>query len=264
MTLLLLRLSVRRLTVSNYRGVEVKVVGGAALAGSVALIEAVGWTSGDDAGSTARIGLLILALGFFLLGLADDLFGDRTRKGLAGHLKALGRGRVTTGAVKAAGGLAVAGLVSLWWDDSAWLSIVDMLLIALSANLINLLDLRPGRASKAFLILWLPLYAAPASSDFRELSAVLAGATAAWLYADLTERGMLGDSGANMLGAVLGAGVVLTAAPAGRIVVVAVLAGLTLASERWSFSSAIERLAPLRWLDGLGRISPGGTSPGRR
>jgi hypothetical protein len=85
----------------------------------------------------------------------------------------------------------------------------------------------------------------------------LAGATAVWLFADLTERGMLGDSGANMLGAVLGAGAVLTLGLPGRVALLAVLAGLTLASERWSFSSAIDRFAPLRWLDRLGRIEEG-------
>jgi hypothetical protein len=164
---------------------------------------------------------------------------------------------VTTGAVKAVGGLGLAALVSLSWGESLWPAILDALVIALSANFVNLLDLRPGRACKAFLILWLPLYATTASSQFREVSAALAGATAVWLYADLTERGMLGDSGANMLGAVLGAGAVLTLGLPGRVALLAVLAGLTLASERWSFSSAIERFAPLRWLDRLGRIEVG-------
>jgi hypothetical protein len=87
-----------------------------------------------------------------------------------------------------------------------------------------------------------------------EVSAALAGATLAWLFVDLKEKGMLGDSGANMLGAVLGAGVVLSFGLAGRVLVLVALVALTLASERWSFTAAIENFAPLRWMDRLGRL----------
>lgn len=257
LSLALLRLPFPRLRLENYRGVEVKVVGGAVLAASLAIVESLIWMLGDYAGSTDRIGLLILAFGFFVLGLADDLFGDRSSKGLGGHLKALLKGRVTTGAIKAVGGLGLAGLVALSWDGSLVSAIADTLAIALSANFLNLLDVRPGRASKSFFLLLVPLYAIASSVEFRAVGATLVGATAAWLYADLTEQGMLGDSGANLLGAVLGAGAVLTLGLAGRVALVVVLAGLTIASEWWSFSRAIDRLAPLRWIDRLGRVKGG-------
>ena len=67
------------------------------------------------------------------------------------------------------------------------------------------------------------------------------GAVVAWLVVDLREKGMLGDSGANMLGAVLGIYMVFLLDLPGRITVIVVLALLTLASERWSFSKAIDR-----------------------
>jgi UDP-N-acetylmuramyl pentapeptide phosphotransferase/UDP-N-acetylglucosamine-1-phosphate transferase len=250
---LCLRLSVPRLKTTNYRGAAVKVVGGVALAGSLALTEAMTLLFAGLQPFEDRLGLLALAFGFFGLGLADDLFGDRSRKGLGGHLKALLGGVVTTGSLKALGGLALAGLVGLRWERSIPLASLDGLVIALSANFLNLLDLRPGRASKAFLIMWIPLAALTPSTEFFEVSAALAGATLAWLFVDLREKGMLGDSGANMLGAVLGAGVVLNFGVAGRGALLAVLVALTLASERWSFTAAIEKFAPLRWLDRLGR-----------
>lgn len=253
LTFALLRVSVGRLTLSNYRGATVRVVGGVVLAGGLAAGLAAEAIFGDYGASTDRLGMIAAAAGFFVLGLADDLVGDRRSKGIGGHLRALLEGTVTTGAVKAVGGLILAGLIGLWWEESLALAILDGLVIALAANFLNLLDLRPGRACKGFLLLLIPLYAATGSVELRQTSAALAGATLAWLPADLREKGMLGDSGANMLGAVWGAGAVLTLAPGGRIVLGFVLAVLTAASERWSFTRAIERTPPLRWLDRLGR-----------
>ncbi len=64
---------------------------------------------------------------------------------------------------------------------------------------------------------------------------------------------MLGDAGANVIGAVFGLAVVLDCTSTTRTVVLAVLVGLTIASELTSFSRVIERVAVLRRLDGLGR-----------
>jgi UDP-N-acetylmuramyl pentapeptide phosphotransferase/UDP-N-acetylglucosamine-1-phosphate transferase len=73
------------------------------------------------------------------------------------------------------------------------------------------------------------------------------------LAADLRERLMLGDAGANALGAALGLGVVLTASPAARTAVLIAVVALNLASEVVSFSRIIDGVAPLRALDRLGR-----------
>ncbi|MGQ0678539.1 MAG: hypothetical protein ACT4OM_02580 [Actinomycetota bacterium] len=259
--LLLLRRRWSRLTVVNYRQLRIPAIGGIVVAGGLVAAEIVAGLSGrpsvalnGDPEPEQRAGLLVVALGFYLLGLIDDVFGDSSSKGLAGHLRALMRKRVTTGAIKAIGGLVLAAVVSLLWEGDAAVAVLDALVIALAANLLNLLDLRPGRASKVYLVFWLPLALASRSAGFFDLSIALAGATVAWMFADLKEKGVLGDSGANMLGAMLGAGVVLNLGITGRLVVLAMLAGVTLASERWSFSRAIESTAALRWLDRMGRI----------
>ena len=67
---------------------------------------------------------------------------------------------------------------------------------------------------------------------------------------------MLGDAGANPVGAALGLGLALTLDRPGRIVAIAALVVLTAASEVWSFSSVIERTPGLRVLDAAGRRSP--------
>ena len=64
---------------------------------------------------------------------------------------------------------------------------------------------------------------------------------------------MLGDAGANALGAMLGAAAASTLPRPARLGVLAVVAGLTAASEKVSFTKVIERTGPLRRLDMLGR-----------
>lgn len=264
-----LRREIARLRIDNYRGSTVWVVGGVVIAAALAAGELVLWiveSLGDGGlarwlpgiGSRTHAGVLVLALGFFGLGFLDDFAGDGRSKGFRGHLGALRRGEVTTGAVKAFGGLGLAFAVSLWWERGfPPTAVLDALVIALAANFVNLLDLRPGRAAKAFLLLWLPAAAAARNSEYLPVSAAVAAATVAWLPADLGERGTLGDSGANMLGAVLGAGVVAASGIPARLAVLAVLLAVTLASERVSFTRVIEQTRPLRWLDGLGRRPPG-------
>jgi len=79
------------------------------------------------------------------------------------------------------------------------------------------------------------------------------GAAAALLVPDLREELMLGDVGANVVGGVLGLGLVLVAAPEVRTIALVVVAALNLASEAVSFSRVIDRTPPLRALDRAGR-----------
>jgi hypothetical protein len=90
--------------------------------------------------------------------------------------------------------------------------------------------------------------------------AVVAGAAAALLLGDLRERFMLGDTGANALGAALGVGAVLVVSPGVRTAIAAILLGLTLLSEVTSFSRIIERVPPLRAFDRIGRLPKEGTA----
>ncbi len=194
------------------------------------------------------------ATGFGLLGLLDDLAGDGSSRGFAGHLMALRRGVLTTGAVKLFGGGAVAILIaSATSVDEPGRLLADAALIALSANLANLLDRAPGRVTKASLVAAIPI-AAAAGFDGRLVGAVIVfGAAVALLADDLGERLMLGDTGANVLGGTLGLAVVLTTSPLTRTITLVIVAALNLLSERVSFSRVIDATPPLRWFDQLGR-----------
>lgn len=245
---------------------------------------------------------VLLIVGAFAFGLVDDVFGEVSAKGFRGHLGALREGRLTTGALKLLG-VGVLALGSAWivvlrtgsgletagfgrWGTALVGALTVALagaVIALSANTINLLDLRPGRALKGYLVLatvglvavgfrlWAQAAesvrflgdtaaASPVSADVAAAAAlvllvvlVFGPVVAVWRL-DLGERGMLGDAGANAMGALAG----YLVAWSGNIwflaVAAAVLLALNLASERVSFSRVIDELALLRWIDGLGRL----------
>ena len=125
--------------------------------------------------------------------------------------------------------------------------------IAGTANLLNLLDLRPGRALKAGALLSVPLLSGSASGD--ALIAGPMGAAAALLPDDLDEQIMLGDTGANAYGALLGLAAITRTGIAGRAALLAAIAGLTAVSEKVSFTAVIESTPGLRELDALGRRS---------
>lgn len=188
-----------------------------------------------------------------LAGTLDDLGGRTDVKGLRGHLQALRRGELTTGVVKIAA-LAEAGLVSVAWSDRrdgrGWGldTLAGAALVAGAANLANLFDLRPGRALKVTLACGIPL----ALRD-RPAAAAVTGAGLVVLPDDLRGRSMLGDTGANPLGAAVGLAAAQALPPTGRWVALAVVAGLVLASEKVSFTRVIESTPVLRELDRWGR-----------
>jgi UDP-GlcNAc:undecaprenyl-phosphate/decaprenyl-phosphate GlcNAc-1-phosphate transferase len=199
--------------------------------------------------------LAIAGLGGAAFGLLDDLRGSAKRRGLRGHLGALAHGEVTTGTVKLAG-LAVTGLGAalLEGGDPADVAI-NAGLIAGGANLLNLFDLRPGRAIKVAALGAALIAGGGALGEPGGLKAVAApvGAALALLPEDLGERAMLGDSGANALGAMLGAAAAQTLPKTVRAGVLAGIVTLTVASEKVSFTKVIAATPPLNWLDMLGR-----------
>ncbi len=235
---------------TNHRGDPVTLLEGPAL---------VLGTAATCATATRHPGAAVAVLGAGAFGAWDDLHGDGDRRGLRGHLSALAHGRLTTGAVKIVG-LAVTGLGASWLADrerrgtslGARDTLVGGAVVAAAANVANLFDLRPGRALKVVLTCCAPLLARGSGP-----AAVAAGASLALLPDDLAGRSMLGDTGANAAGALVGTALLDRTGRRGRVVALGVLTGLTLASERVSFTSVIESTPGLRALDALGRRHPG-------
>ena len=217
-------------------------------------------------GSHASLAMAVAGGGALGFGVLDDLAGSGKRRGLRGHLGALAHGEVTTGSVKLAG-LAATGLAGgLLLGGRRSDVLVNAGLIAGGANLLNLFDLRPGRAAKVA-ALSAGLIAAGGAARGSDRSAGLAavaaplGAGLALLPEDLAERAMLGDAGANALGAMLGAGAAASLPRSARAGLLAGIVALTVASEKVSFTKVIERTPTLRRLDLLGRRPAPPTAP---
>jgi hypothetical protein len=232
---------------TNHRGEPVTLLEGPAVAAAAVAAAALApGLSGRGRAALATAGAGALAFGCY-----DDLTGSGTRRGFRGHLGALAHGELTSGAVKIAGigatGLAASALVGGPAPDI----VINAGLAAGGANLLNLFDLRPGRAIKVALAAG--SLVAAGSPAGRRAAAAPAGAAAALLSEDLGERAMLGDAGANALGAMIGVAAAATLSRRTRITALAVITGLTAASEAVSFTKIIERTPPLRWLDMLGR-----------
>jgi UDP-N-acetylmuramyl pentapeptide phosphotransferase/UDP-N-acetylglucosamine-1-phosphate transferase len=243
----------------NYRGRTLITAGGLFLVMGVLVVEAGRSTLGAfDVGDApglnpARPLVLFAAFGFGLLGFMDDVLGSEDR-GFRGHLRALSRGRLTTGMLKLIGGAAIALVLAAAPGFVTGQRLVsDALLIALAANLGNLLDRAPGRALKCSLAAYVPIAIVAGTGPVGIALAPVMGGALGLLPDDLRERMMLGDTGANVLGGVLGLAVVLECSRTTRNVVLIVLILLNVASELVSFSRVIEKVPPLRWLDRLGR-----------
>jgi UDP-N-acetylmuramyl pentapeptide phosphotransferase/UDP-N-acetylglucosamine-1-phosphate transferase len=244
----------------NHRGVLVTTAMGALAVLAVVFVEGgrsllAAFDVGDPPSDAARLLVVLAAVGFGLLGLVDDIAGTQSDQGFRGHLRALLHGRVTTGVVKLAGGCALA-LVLVTVDRAAVSGarvVADALLVALAANLANLFDRAPGRAIKVGFVAWIPIAIAARADTVGVAIAPAIGAFVGLFGDDVRERIMLGDTGANALGAVLGLAVVLECSPTTRTVALVLVGALTLASEFVSFSRVIERAPILRNLDGLGR-----------
>jgi len=249
---------------TNHRGEPVTLLEGPAVA--AAAVAATMIAPGLDA--RRRAALAVAGAGAAAFGCYDDVAGSGARRGFRGHLGALAHGEVTSGAVKIGGigasGLAAAAILGGTVPERA----INAGLVAGGANVLNLFDLRPGRAIKVTLVAG--ALAGTGSAAGRRCVAAPLGAALALLPEDLAERAMLGDAGANALGALLGAAAAAALPRRARVAALAAIVGLTAASEAVSFTKVIERTPPLRWLDMLGRrpaataataLAPSSTAP---
>ena len=274
---------------TNFHGVTVSLRGGVAMAGASVASAAVASALSDQ--PRAALGGAVAALGGGVAGYIDDVDqgahdGGKVAKGLKGHLGALAHGQVTTGVIKIAGigasALAASALVgskATSVSGKAADLALNTVLIAGTADLANLLDLRPGRALKATVLVATPLSyfscaaaktpasgasgapsakpVSPAStsgaSAQRLLASGLNAAAITALVEDLQETTMLGDTGANAAGALLGTSLAANDSRKLRLGAALGVVGLILASEKVSFSKVIAANPALNWLDQLWR-----------
>jgi UDP-N-acetylmuramyl pentapeptide phosphotransferase/UDP-N-acetylglucosamine-1-phosphate transferase len=244
----------------NYRGLELPATAGiGVLVGLFAGLTVPSllhmlFSSSRMLAEASSAGLLFAAAAgsFGFLGLWDDLAGSAGERGWRAHTDALIHGRATAGAIKLVGGTAASLIIASALEQGFWWALADALIIALSANAVNLLDKRPGRAGKTFILAAVGLmivggFTAPG------LAAAIGAVLLALPY-DLRERAMLGDAGANALGALLGVATIFDSTHTFRLVALGLLVLVTAAGARPGLSRVIESVGPLRRFDRAGRV----------
>jgi len=244
----------------NFRGRRVAFPAGAVLV-ACSLIALVPLAILDD---RANLDLLdpdlrrwaVYVLGVALLGLIDDVLGghEAAPRGWRGHARAIASGRFSTGAIKAIGALALAAYATSGLGDRDLVYVADLALLLLTTNLFNLLDLRPGRAEKAFVALLAGLCIAAWTGGPLELLGIFIGPVLVVAAYTLRERAMLGDTGANLIGALAGVSLLVTLGETGRYIALGVVAALNIYGEFRSISRTIDGVPLLRSLDSLGRV----------
>ena len=221
------------------------------IAGSFALVFSISVTDEAPVGRVGTSLVIVVVALMFAAGLFDDRRGDESARGFRGHMTSVGGGALTGGLVKiVAGGLA--GGIAAIPAEGLGHKIEVFLLVPLTANLFNLMDRAPGRALKVAFVFFVPLLVfGPAG--FAVGAAGVVGALVAVAPDDMRERAMLGDAGANPIGAVVGLGLAYSLDEPFRLLAVILIGALNVVSEKVSFSRVIDSTPWLKAVDRIGR-----------
>lgn len=197
--------------------------------------------------------LYIAVMGaMWALGVIDDLFGSREVGGFKGHFKKLiFERKLTTGAAKAIGG-GIVGLIAGWsisgGDIIKWLPAA--LVIPLCANILNLFDLRPGRAVAVFFLGLGVTYTCVLGSIYDPwIIGVIAVVALVFAVIDSRGKAMMGDSGSNALGAALGLTIALNTSWIFQLAAILLLVGIHYYSEKHSMTEFIAKNRVLSSID---------------
>ena len=243
-------LKTNRLKTKNYRGELIPSGYGLILGLNLIIILIVGTLLAIyEPESSMRFIILILTM--TLIGFIDDTLGEKEFKGFKGHCKAFFyQSRLTTGFLKMFFSFVIIFYLFFYWYFNLVAALRAAFIVLLSANLINLLDLRPGRALKAFLFLASLILVFKGELLFLGPSFIMA---LFFLPIDLKAKAMLGDVGANVLGAVLGMSFMLNSTIIEQVIILFVLISINLYAELYSLTTLISKNKLLNFVDKLGR-----------
>ena len=188
----------------------------------------------------------------FFAGILDDIIGNRDVSGLKGHFKSLLNGKLTTGGFKALFGGFIGIVISIAISKNIYDIVINTLIIALSTNLMNLLDLRPGRAIKGYLVISLVLLFTLGEYT-RNLLLLILPNVVAYFNQDLKAKAMMGDTGSKVLGISIGILFVMGYSLNVRLIWLAFLIFIHILTEKYSLTKIIENNKFLNFIDKLGR-----------
>lgn len=237
---------------TNYRGLEIPISTGIVFIYSQVFTMYLILLINDNFNKIIIIYLLLLVF-MGTIGLLDDLAGNKDVKGFKGHIMLIFKRQLSTGGLKALTGLLLSISFAVIISNGFFELIVNTLIIALFTNTINLLDLRPGRGCKAFIIFGIILLITSKNSIYNHIIYCAFGFCAAFLPFDLREKTMMGDIGSNSLGITLGIFCVMTNIFYYKIVYLLLLIIIHLVGEKYSITKIISNNRLLSLIDNLGR-----------
>ncbi len=203
--------------------------------------------------NTACLFLFIFGMmAMFFAGIIDDTIGNRDVSGLKGHFKSLFKGTLTTGGFKAIFGGFVGLIISVCISKDIVDIVINTLVIALSTNLMNLFDLRPGRAIKVYLVIMIVIFAT-LTGYVQILPLLILPNVIAYFNYDLKAKAMMGDTGSNVLGISIGILIALGYTTKVRVSWLVFLVLIHLLTEKFSLTKIIEKNKVLNFIDKLGR-----------
>lgn len=196
----------------------------------------------------------ISTIGF--AGILDDMIGETEIKGLKNHISSFIHGHPTTGFIKAFIGVLISAIISIGISKNILDFLLNVLIIALFTNTLNLMDVRPGRCAKVFLSIGIFIFI----SNINSITSIFPlGITltivAVYIFYDLKELCMLGDTGSNILGITLGYYSVFCYHTFIKLIIVIALIIINITAEKISITTIISKNKLLNYLDSLGRSS---------
>jgi hypothetical protein len=235
----------------NFQGIDIPVGTGLSFPMTVMLIF-IGYALFSWYDNSYHLFILgLMSISF--LGFIDDMLGQRDTLGFKGHIGSLLHGKLTTGGLKALGGGMIALFLALF-ASTGWINIiVNTIIMALFTNMLNLLDLRPGRAVKGFLFFLLVIVLLAGGKINWLLVSPLIGGVLYYFRFDLKALTMMGDSGSNVLGLALGFITITSLALVPRLGVLFFLVAIHIYTEKYSLTETINKVYILRIIDEMGR-----------
>lgn len=191
-------------------------------------------------------------ISMFFAGILDDIIGNRDVSGLKGHFKSMFKGDLTTGGFKALFGGFVGLIISITISKNLGDIVINTLIVALSTNLMNLLDLRPGRAIKGYLLITSIIFLT-ITGYVKVLPLLILPNVLAYFNYDLKAKAMMGDAGSNVLGISIGILMIFGYSIKVRLGWLVFLVLIHILTEKYSLTKIIEKNKFLNFIDKLGR-----------
>ncbi|MGB9813850.1 MAG: UDP-N-acetylmuramyl pentapeptide phosphotransferase [Thermovenabulum sp.] len=231
----------------NYKGVEIPTAGGIIFIIVNSIMSIFLFTIFTIFSERLFILLnLIGTLTMGIFGLIDDTFGQRNVKGFRGHFFSFFKGNLTTGVLKAVFGFLISFLISFVKNiDNIYFLILDTFFICFFINIINLLDMRPGRACRFYLVLSiLAMIIEFYKKSFYRIWLMLPLFCSVFVFLpyDVGEKIMMGDTGANVLGINLGIIYSWILPPNIKLILLSLLIFVNVLAEKYSISKILDKI----------------------